>query len=72
MSKDVFKDKLKYGEEEWVDQPYNGAPGEPCPYGCILRQRNGAPFDYRLVGDCRIPWADDCCMNKQDKMKKET
>lgn len=69
MSKDVFKDKLTYGDSEWIDQPYNGSPGQPCTYGCIMKRRVKPPHDYHLVGDCRVPWADDCCMNKQKSSK---
>jgi len=69
MTKEVFKEKLQYGDEEWIDQPYNGSPGQPCLYGCILKQRVKPPHDYRPVGDCRVPWAEDCCLNRQDKQK---
>lgn len=67
MSKEEFTDKLKYGDEEWHYFPGNG--DEPCPFGCIMKQRIKPPHDYSLVGDCRIPWSPDCCLNRQDKQK---
>jgi len=60
-----FERKLKYGEDTWEQQPYNGQEGEPCPYGCIMRKRVAPPLWYTLDGDCRAPSAKDCCMNVQ-------
>ena len=65
MSKEDFKDKLTYGEGEWEYFPANGS--YPCPFGCIVKQRVKPPHDFSLSGDCRVPYADECCMNKQDK-----
>jgi len=68
MSKEEFTDKLKYGDEEWEYFAANGTA--PCPHGCIIKRRLKPPFEYSLTGDCRVPWADDCCMNRQDAEKK--
>ena len=70
MSKEEFTDKLKYGDEEWDYLAHNGQDGQPCTYGCIMKQRRKPPYDYHLVGDCRVPWSDDCCMNRQAAEKK--
>lgn len=63
--KEKFERKLKYGEDRWEQQPYNGMPGEPCPYGCLISKRVAPPPKYRLDGDCRAPSQKDCCMNAQ-------
>jgi hypothetical protein len=71
MSKEIFKENLQYGPDEWEHMPYNGQAGQPCPNGCIMRRRTRPPFDYTLDGDCRVPWDENCCMNIQDKKKDE-
>ena len=63
--KEKFERKMKYGEDAWEAQPYNGMDGQPCPYGCILLKRVAPPLWYNLSGDCRCPSAKDCCMNVQ-------
>ena len=63
--KEKFERKLKYGEDQWTLQPYNGQEGQPCPYGCIIFKRIAPPLKYKLDGDCRSPSSDDCCMNLQ-------
>ena len=64
-AKEKFERKLKYGQDRWVELPYNGADNQPCPYGCIISKRVAPPLYYNLYGDCRSPSADDCCMNVQ-------
>lgn len=60
-----FERKLKYGKDEWVQQPYNFQDGQPCPHGCIINKRVAPPLYYSLSGDCRAPYSDECCMNIQ-------
>ena len=68
-----FERKLKYGKDEWIPQPSNHQEGQPCPYGCILKKRVAPPLYYALSGDCRVPYAKDCCMNLQfDNEYEET
>lgn len=64
-AEEKFERKLKYGEDCWELQPYNGQEGQACPYGCIIKKRVAPPLWYNLVGDCRCPSAKDCCMNVQ-------
>lgn len=46
----------------WPRGPLVAGPqqGGPCPYGCLFRE------DGTLFGDCRIPWANDCEMNRRE------
>ena len=60
-----FERKLKYGKDEWEQQPCNYAEGQPCPMGCIINKRVAPPLYYSLSGDCRAPYSDECCMNIQ-------
>lgn len=71
MSKEEFKDKLMYGDEEWEHLPYNFQDGQPCEYGCIMKKRLKPPYDYHLVGDCRNPSAVRCRMNVEESDKRE-
>ena len=64
-AEEKFERKLKYGNDEWVLQPYNQQEGQPCPYGCLINKRVAPPLYYSLSGDCRAPAQDDCCMNVQ-------
>ena len=64
-AEEKFARKLKYGKDVWVLQPHNQAPSQPCPYGCLINKRVAPPLYYSLSGDCRCPFADDCCMNLQ-------
>lgn len=60
-----FLRKLKHGKEEWEHFPANQE--YPCIFGCIVKRRIAPPHDFSLSGDCRVPYSQDCCMNKQDK-----
>jgi hypothetical protein len=51
----------------WVQLPCNQEEGQPCTFGCIIKQRVEEPKEYVLVGDCRVPASEDCCMNQQDR-----
>ncbi len=64
-AEEKFERKLKYGKDEWLQQPYNGQDDQPCPYGCIIKKRVAPPLYYSLDGDCRAPAQEDCCMNLQ-------
>ena len=66
--KQEFARKLKHGKEEWRYFPANRE--YPCIFGCIVKQRIAPPHDFSLSGDCRVPYSQDCCMNKQDKNNK--
>lgn len=35
---------------------------EPCPLGCFFEDTDGK---LHLIGDCRIPWSENCYMNKK-------
>lgn len=68
--KEEFKKILKEGQPKWKYFPYNFQEGQPCPMGCIIKQRIAPPHEYSLSGDCRAPYSDECCMNIQDKERE--
>ena len=45
----------------------------PCPFGCIFVCNKMADDRkvYRLHGDCRIPWSQDCYLNRKEKVDEE-
>lgn len=65
--KKEFLTILSEGQPKWKYFPYNFQEGQPCPMGCIIKQRIAEPQDYVLSGDCRAPSSEHCCMNVQDR-----
>lgn len=56
---------MKTKETKYESLPCNGAEGQPCEHGCIMK-RNLETGKLVLEGDCRTPWAKNCALNKQE------